>query len=224
MNVPANTALPLSTLPFSTLPFSTIKNILFDLGGVLYDIEYERVEQAFAALQRQSGHAVTYTRFTQPAVFTQYEIGAISTAQFREGLRRELGITGSDAELDAAWNSMLLGVYDGRRAMLERLKSRFNTALLSNTNELHIAYVREQCSEIFSHLGSLFFSYEMGTRKPEPAIFQTVLERMGWKADETLFIDDSPQHLQGAQTLGIHTLWLHNPDALDHAAAALLNE
>jgi putative hydrolase of the HAD superfamily len=208
--------------------FSLIRNILFDLGGVLYKIEYERVEQAFARLQASSSlnstsHAVRYTRFTQPVVFTQYEIGSISTATFRDGLRTELGLHGSDDEIDAAWNSMLLGVYDGREEMLAQLKPRFNTALLSNTNELHIAYVRDECTGIFSQLDRLFFSYEMGTRKPEPAIFQMALDALGWKADETLFIDDSPQHLQGAQTLGIHTLWLQNAEDLPHTAQMLLS-
>jgi glucose-1-phosphatase len=207
--------------------FSTVRHVIFDLGGVLYEIEYERVEREFARLQgadvNAEKSAVRYSRSVQPEVFTRYEIGKASDDEFRAGLRTELGLRGSDAELNAAWNSMLLGVYDGREAMLARLKTRFNTVLLSNTNALHIAHVRAECAGIFSHLQQLFFSYEMGVRKPEPRIFQMVLDEMGWQADDTLFIDDSPQHLQGAQTLGIHTLWLQDAAALEHTAALLLD-
>jgi putative hydrolase of the HAD superfamily len=209
--------------------FAGIRNVLFDLGGVLYKIEYERVERAFTQLKAPINAAntglegITYTHFTQPAVFTQYEIGVISTAEFRAGLRIELGLQASDDELDAAWNSMLLGVYDGREQLLALLKPRFNTALLSNTNALHIAHVQEQCAGIFSLLDHLFFSYKMGTRKPEPEIFRMTLDIMGWAAHETLFIDDSPQHLRSAQQLGIHTLWLQNADDLPHTAQMLIS-
>jgi putative hydrolase of the HAD superfamily len=221
-----------------------VRHIIFDLGGVLYDIEYECVEREFAKIRALGGvpaerrktyerseHSsattatpeIRYTRSTQPAVFTQYEIGAISTAEFREGLRRELGLQGSDAVLDAAWNSMLLGVYDGREQLLMSLKPHYDMVLLSNTNELHIEHVREQCRGIFAVLERLFFSYEMGARKPEPEIFQRVLDTMGWQARETLFIDDSPQHLQGAQSVGIHTLWLQDPRELESIAALLID-
>jgi putative hydrolase of the HAD superfamily len=209
--------------------FSSIRNIIFDLGGVLYDIDYERVEREFARLQQRSANAsphtaphVQYTRSVQPEVFTQFETGNISAAAFREALRAELGLLGTDEELDAAWNSMLLGVYEGREELLRRLKPYFGMVLLSNTNATHVEYVRPACAGIFAELDRLFFSHEMGTRKPLPEIFQMVLDTMNWKANETLFVDDSAQHLKGAQTLGIHTLWLQNPQDLEHTASFLL--
>ncbi len=198
------------------------KNLIFDLGGVLYDIDYECVERGFAQLQTRNVTTVRYTRQVQPEVFTQYEIGAISSSVFCEGLRREIGLEGTDEAIATAWNSMLLGVFPGRIEMLERLKTRFPAVLLSNTNELHINYVQHQCRELFAQFDRLFLSYQMGFRKPQPAIFYAVLDTMGWKAEETLFVDDSSQHIHAAQSLGIHTVWLQSPDALEYVAEQLL--
>ena len=195
--------------------FYGVKNIIIDLGGVLYNVDYTLVEQEFSALQKHSNTPISYTRQTQPTIFTQYEVGAASTAEFCEGLRKELGLRGGDEELSAAWNSMLLGVYPGRNALVWRLKQRYSLALLSNTNALHIEHVKPECQELFSLFDKLFFSYEMGLRKPDAAIFQRVLDTMQYMPSETLFIDDSHQHIETARACGLQTLWLQHPDSLE---------
>ncbi|TAE28966.1 MAG: HAD family phosphatase [Candidatus Kapaibacterium sp.] len=216
--------------------FEGISTIVFDLGGVLYNVEYSIVEQEFSALAKNGvvkngadtssaekpSKALTYTRQTQPELLSQYEIGAISTADFYAGLRKDLHLEGDDAALAAAWNAMLLGVYPGRNALVWRLKQKYKLAMLSNTNELHINHVRPECQELFSLFDKLFFSYEMGLRKPDAAIFHKVLEEMGCKPDEILFIDDSHQHIEAARALGIRTLWLQHPDSLELAVEMLL--
>lgn len=215
----------LETTRFPAL-FHGIKNLIFDLGGVLYDIDYAFVEQEFARLQLPefAAHAIQYTRQTQPEIFTEYEIGVISTEKFCEGLRREVGLQGTDEDIAQAWNSMLLGVFPGRVAIMARLKQRYNLSLLSNTNDLHLNHILPECREMFSYFDRLFLSYEMGLRKPQPEIFHTVLDTMGYTADETLFIDDSIQHIESAKALGIHTLWLHHPESLDLIVEHLLAE
>ncbi len=200
--------------PFHAV-FSGIRNIIFDLGGVLYNVEYTLVEQEFAALQQNSKQAITYTRQTQPAIFSQYEIGAISSAEFCAGLRKDLGLEGTDEEISSAWNAMLLGVFPGRNALIWRLKQRYGLALLSNTNALHIEHIKPECQELLSLFDKLFYSYEMGLRKPDTAIFRTVLETMNYVPEETLFIDDSHQHIEAARTCGLRTLWLQHPDSLE---------
>jgi putative hydrolase of the HAD superfamily len=198
--------------------FHNLRNIIFDLGGVLYNVDYALVEKEFAALQppqrRKNTPAVAYSRQTQPDIISRYEIGAVSTAEFCEGLRSELGLEGNDETITAAWNAMLLGVYPGRNALVWRLKQRFNLSLLSNTNEAHIAYVKPECQELFSLFDKLFFSFEVGLRKPQTEIFRHTLEVMGYAASETLFIDDSYQHIEAARRCGIKTLWLQNPESL----------
>lgn len=200
--------------------FYGIKNIIFDLGGVLYNVDYTLVEKEFASLHKSfapenSVPHFAYTRQTQPKIFSKYEIGAISTTEFCEGLRRDMGLEGSDDELAKAWNSMLLGVYPGRNFLVRRLKQHYSLALLSNTNALHIEHVNPECQELFSLFDKLFYSYQMGLRKPNAAIFRAVLEAMHYAPAETLFIDDSHQHIETARACGLHTLWLQHPDSLD---------
>lgn len=208
--------------------FDGISTIIFDLGGVLYNVEYSKVEQEFAALMKNgatkntSKKSVTYTRQTQPQIFTEYEIGTISTNEFYDGLRRELGLEADNATISDAWNAMLLGVYSGRNALIWRLKQKYKLAMLSNTNELHINHVKPECQELFSLFDKLFFSYEMGVRKPDAAIFERVLAEMGCTPQETLFIDDSHQHIESARKLGIQTLWLQHPDSLELAVEMLV--
>ncbi|MCS6809164.1 MAG: HAD family phosphatase [Bacteroidota bacterium] len=205
--------------------FDGVRNIIFDLGGVLYNIDYHLVEQELSALQH-SGAAtlprVLYTRETQPAVFMRYEVGSISTHEFYTAIRQELGIEATDMEIARAWNAMLLGMYPGRNALIWRVKQRYRLALLSNTNELHIEHIKPECTELFSLFEKLFFSYEMGMRKPEKAIFFKVLHDMGYIPEETLFIDDSYQHIQAARECGLRTLWLQHPDSLDLAVDMLV--
>ncbi|MBD1210348.1 MAG: HAD family phosphatase [Ignavibacteria bacterium] len=204
--------------------FHGIKNIIFDLGGVLYNVDYSLVEKEFATLQKPSSTEskdntstphISYTRQTQPEIFSKYEIGAVSTTEFCEGLRKELGLVGSDEELSKAWNSMLLGVYPGRNALIWRLKQHYSLALLSNTNEAHIEHVKPECQELFSLFEKLFYSYQMGLRKPDTAIFNAVVQTMHYEPSETLFIDDSHQHIEAARACGLRTLWLQHPDSLE---------
>lgn len=204
--------------------FEPCSFLILDLGGVLYDIEYEAVERSFAALQKNVNPQVEYSRQVQPEIFTQYEIGAASTAEFLSGLRSELGLTGTDTDLISAWNSMLKGVFPRRVEQLARLKEHYSLVLLSNTNELHINYVLPECRELFAQFDRLFFSYTMGKRKPDAEIFTEVLDTMAQKPEQTLFIDDSLQHLRGAETLGIHTLWLQHPGAFNHLTEVLLRK
>ncbi len=212
--------------------FEGITTIVFDLGGVLYNVEYSMVEQEFSALSKNGASngsttkngakkAVTYTRQTQPKIFTEYEIGAISTEQFYDGLRRDLSLEADDATLASAWNAMLLGVYPGRNALVWRLKQKYRLAMLSNTNDVHIQHVKPECQELFSLFDKLFFSYELGMRKPEAAIFQKVLQEMDCKPHEVLFVDDSHQHIEAARALGIQTLWLQHPNSLELAVEML---
>jgi putative hydrolase of the HAD superfamily len=208
--------------------FPNITTIVFDLGGVLYNVEYSIVEREFSALMKNdvskntAKKSVTYTRQTQPEIFTQYEIGAISTEAFYAGLRRELGINADDATLEEAWNSMLLGAYPGRNALVWRLKQKYKLAMLSNTNEVHIQHVRPECQELLALFDKLFFSFELGIRKPDAAIFHKVMQEMNCSAQEMLFIDDSYQHIEAARNLGIQTLWLQHPDSLELVAEMLL--
>lgn len=204
---------------------SSLKNIIFDLGGVLYHVNYGAVEKALAALQdANASNAPTYSRFTQPDCVTQFECGLISERDFRDALRKEFAITACDEVLDKAWCAILGGAYAGRVQFIKKLRQRYRVVLLSNTNSIHLAHVQAECPELLSALDSCFYSHEMKMRKPEPAIFTEVLARTGFQPEETLFLDDSPQHLQAAEQLGIHTAWVQQPESVELLGSLLLGE
>ncbi|MCB0479836.1 MAG: HAD family phosphatase [Flavobacteriales bacterium] len=187
-----------------------IKNIIFDLGGVVLNIDYHLTEEAFYMLGI-SKEQIMYSKLEQGGLFDDLETGRISPSEFRNELREFsfLGLT--DLEIDNAWNALLLDLPKKRIDLLKSLKPKYRTFLLSNTNKIHFnAYSSNLKQEHgMDGLESLFektyYSHNLGLRKPQPEIFKLVLDENGLKADETLFIDDSEQHIKAAQSLGIRT-------------------
>lgn len=184
-----------------------IKNLVFDLGNVLYDINFERMQQQLAALIPAGKQHTTYERDTQHPIFHAYERGEISTAVFVAELRAAFGMVASDSEILAAWGSILVGVAEGMEAKVRALSQTYPSVLLSNTNEYHFQELSAESQPVFQHLSRIFLSYEVGMRKPDQAIFEHVLTEMGWDAAETLMIDDAPSNIEAAKAAGMQA-WL----------------
>ncbi len=191
-----------------------IKNIIFDLGGVIYELDFDRFNRNLTLLQQQPNPQEIYSRLKQPSFFSDYERGNIDTVTFRNRMRAELNIVASDDQIDRAWNSLLVGLFPDRLELITRLKSSFNLALLSNINPLHLEHINLECRDLFNQFDRCFFSCELGTRKPEAQIFELVLNRMGFVPEETLFVDDSPPNIDGATNLGIKAILLDQPENL----------
>ncbi len=182
-----------------------IKNVIFDFGDVIIDLDKEGVPRALASY----GCSGTDPELVSWA--NQYEAGRITTAGFLGRLGKRLGEP-DEAELIRHWNTTIRHLPEGRLEFLENLRDSgdFRMFLLSNTNELHMAYVARQLGEeTFNRLKGCFegfyLSYQVGMRKPEPGIFRHVLEAHQLAPEETLFIDDTLEHIQGARSLGIAT-------------------
>ncbi len=182
-----------------------LKNILFDLGGVIYDIEMSRTQEAMEALMGKEMGLTLFSKTTQHALISLYEMGKISTSEFLSELRKQFGVNATDAQIAAAWNAILIGVIPGRVELLQQLKPHFNLALLSNTNELHYAYIHAECVPVYAQMQQCFFSCKMGMRKPNPDIFEATLAALGWQTEETLFVEDSPPNILGARNVGLAT-------------------
>ena len=195
-----------------------LPNLLFDFGGVLIDIDYDRTPEAFRRLSR-GGQAAHYTQAAQAEVFDLLETGRISPAEFRQQLRELYDLEATDAQLDAAWHALLLDVPAERLALLAELRAQGHaTALLSNTNALHIAEINRRLAcqyglqnGIADCLDRVFYSQEVGLRKPGEEIFHHALREMNWQPADTLFIEDSPQHVATARRLGLRVLHLAPP-------------
>ncbi|MEM6268932.1 MAG: HAD family phosphatase [Bacteroidota bacterium] len=185
-----------------------IRNLIFDLGGVLYAIDNQRSYRAFRALVPAAvrPHYPAHPgEVAAHPIFREFEKGSVSPAEFREHFRRQYGITAMDEDIDAAWNALLIGVIPGRIADLRTLAERYRLVLLSNTNVIHVDHFREDVGELFACFPHRYLSFEMGMRKPDAEIFSYVLECEKIIAEETLFIDDTPENITGAAQLGIQT-------------------
>jgi glucose-1-phosphatase len=192
---------------------SDFPNIIFDLGGVILNIDYGLTISAFqhlGALQFDT----QYTQAVQTKLFDDFERGQIQASAFRDGLRLQLGLTPTDDEMDKAWNAMLLDLPAERLELLSRLKTARRTFLLSNTNQIHVRCFERAVYDAYGMQGlkplfeAAYYSCDIGMRKPETEIFKFVLERHGLLHHETLFIDDSAQHIEGARRAGIQAYHL----------------
>ncbi len=189
-----------------------IKTVIFDLGGVLFDIDYRYTQQAFMKLGAKTDFHTLYSQQKQAGIFDEFEKGNISPAQFRDGLKKWLPDSITDEQIDNAWNALLIGFPLDKVELLSSLKKKYNLFLLSNTNEIHLPLVLNMIDDAHApgQLGKLFikeyYSCRMGLRKPEKLIYERVLNENNLDPSTTLFIDDIPQNLEGAQLAGIQTL------------------
>ena len=196
------------------------KNIIFDYGNVIFTIDFERGQQAWTKLGIKDV-AQFYAHKNQDPVFDAFERGEITAPDFRDHIRQKINNPNlTDQQIDAAWNHMLIGVPDGNHELLLKLKLKYRTFLLSNINAIHYDYVMDYLKAQFNfnsndHLFvKTYYSHLVGKRKPGAAIFEQVLTENNLNPAETLFIDDSPQHIAAAQKLGIQTYLMTAPDTI----------
>jgi glucose-1-phosphatase len=196
-----------------------IKNIIFDLGGVVINIDYRLTLNEFRALGFKDVEKV-YTQFSQMPWFDNYDRGRISSEEFISGFRKYLGPETSDEQIIKAWNAMLLDFPSERAELLLELKGRYRTFLLSNTNEIHIDYYNDRvkneygCPGLQVFFEKDYYSHIVGMRKPDAEIFEYVLRENSLDPSETLFIDDSIQHVEGAGKTGIRAYHLQAPETI----------
>ena len=190
-------------------------HIIFDLGGVIINLDTQLTLKAFAAISGRSDEQVNNFVIEEP-VFHHYEKGWVSDAQFREVIRNFSLNELSDQQIDDAWNAMILDLPVQRIALLRHLRSKFDITLLSNTNAIHMLRVNEvrveaglpPFEEIFH---GDYYSHELGMRKPDADIFEHVLDVHGFNREHTLFIDDSHANIDGARAVGLQTLHVTYP-------------
>lgn len=190
-----------------------ISTIIFDLGGVVLNLNPEKTAIEYSKL---SGIPVSeiYKIFLDSKWVPAYERGKISSDEFRKQVRTALSIESSDSQIDQAWNAMLLELPSVRLALLSGLRRNFQTLVLSNTNEIHVEEFSRTVSEvtdgetIHDHFDKVYYSNEMGMRKPDLEIYQYVLESNKLEPQTTLFIDDMLPNIEAARQCGIKALHL----------------
>lgn len=190
-----------------------IKNIIFDMGGVIININYHLTAQAFEKLG-VNGFDKIFAQVQQMGFIDDFEMGKVSPAEFRNLIREATNQNFSDAQIDKAWNSLILDMPLSRIRILEKAKNDFNIFLLSNNNAIHYRFLSKKFESLYPilQLESLFqktyYSHLIGMRKPNANAFNLVIQENNLTASETLFIDDSPQHIEGGVKCGLNTFFV----------------
>lgn len=195
------------------IDFNHIDAIIFDLGGVILNIDYQATIDAFTDLGIENFQE-QFSQLKQNKLFDDYETGRISSQVFLDALQSILPVGVSNQAILDAWNAILKDLPPHRLHVLEQVKKQKPTFLLSNTNDLHIQSFNQYLSKTFNldslapYFDKLYLSYEVGMRKPDAEIFEHVLNEQRLKPERSLFIDDTIIHIESARSLGIQTLHL----------------
>lgn len=186
-----------------------IKNLIIDFGGVIINLTRNRCIDAFAQLgvdvREQLGSI-----YHHKDLFMQLEIGELSPAEFRDGIRKRSNLILTDKEIDDAWIAMLDDVPEYKLDLLLRLKEEYHTLLLSNTNSIHWEWAKQKVFTCKGHtihdfFHKIYLSYELHIEKPDREIFEYVLNDARILPEETLFIDDALVNCKTAEAMGLRT-------------------
>ncbi len=188
------------------------KAIIFDLGGVILNLDQERTIRSFKRLNLD----LDIINDKLP-IFKHFEIGKVDTETFIQTLKAELKGNASELEIEKAWNNMILNVPIERIEILKYLKTKYKIFVLSNTNELHIQefaniFEKDHPTESWENLfNKIYYSHQIGLRKPDLAAWKIILEENNLTPNETIFIVDTLMHHKAAETLGIKSIWTKKP-------------
>ncbi|MCB9001719.1 MAG: HAD family phosphatase [Bacteroidales bacterium] len=196
---------------FKPYPQKVISNIIFDLGNVVLDIDYERTIDAFRKLGVNISDKNTFTG--QVELFNQLDCG-LNIEIFRAKLLELVGIPLTSIEIDRAWNALLLDWNMERLEMIQNLRKYYKVFLLSNTNKIHFDYYNDKLLQttgknLHEYFDKTYLSFEMEMRKPNPEIFLAVIKENNLQPNKSLYIDDTEEHLISAQKLGFITYHLN---------------
>lgn len=191
---------------------SQIKNILFDLGGVLLNIDYLKTVNAFRKLGLDNPERA-FTKEIQAEIFQRFECGQLSDYEFISALKQNIP-GASELDITKAWNALLGDFPSYRYEMLTQLKDRYRLGVLSNTNSIHErAFMKiidnsvgwKNFKELFVGIG---YSHILGERKPNAEAFIKCMKNLDFNPKHTLFIDDTEEHVLGARKAGLNAIHL----------------
>jgi len=191
---------------------SNTKNLIFDLGNVLYDIDFVKMYDAFDQLgvPNFENH---FTLNKSDQIFFDLEKGLINEPEFCKGFNTLYNLNLTHQQIMDAWNALLVGYRKESIDWVKAHNGQYATFLYSNTNQIHYdQFIPQFEREIGGNFESLFktpyYSHKMGQRKPDPASFQFILDKEGLKAEETIFIDDNEPNIIAAASIGLQVLYL----------------
>jgi putative hydrolase of the HAD superfamily len=200
---------------------SAIEALLFDLGGVLVDIDFGRVTRRWAELAG-ADPALIAQRFSFDAPYERHERGEIEAPEYFAALRASLGVELDDAQFEDGWNQLFKDAIAPTVALLEPLAARLPLYLLSNSNRTHHRYWQQRYAAALAPIRRNFVSFEMGSRKPERESFEHIASAVGVPLGKILFFDDTRANVDGAVAVGMPAVWVQSPADVQRAVSAWL--
>ncbi|MFC3414921.1 HAD family hydrolase [Algoriphagus hitonicola] len=193
--------------------------LIFDLGNVIIDIDYDKAIRLIKNELSDSHHSKVDQLYRTPFHF-DYERGLIDSLTFRDAVRDYFEQSWPDEKVDELWNNLLGKIPAHRLELIKKLKQHFQVGVLSNTNLIHIHAVndillRDHGLKNFDPIFDwVFFSHEMGLAKPQAEIYEKMLTDLGTSSDRVVFFDDLPANIKGAADLGIHAVHVTGPNVI----------
>lgn len=196
-----------------------IKNIIFDFGGVVLDIDPQLTINELVNLGFKDFNKLLTPDFTEE-IIGKFERGILTPEVFRTKLKSFLDIDITDQQLDDAWNSLLYDIPAERIGIIEQVKKNYQIILLSNSNEIHYdLFVRDlqlrfgyrEFDELFH---KAYFSFDLHLLKPNPEIYEFVIYQHELVLENTLFIDDKTENIEAAKKIGLKTYQLNKPERI----------
>ncbi len=186
-----------------------IKNLVFDLGGVIMDLKRERCVEALEALGMKDAESMLGL-YKQTGPFLELEEGKLSPAEFRDAMREKIDGDVTDGQLDNALNKFLVGIPLERLRALKKLRGKYKVFMLSNTNPIMFDSKIKECFradglEVDDYFDGLCLSYKAKCSKPDSRIYLNMVDKFGINPEETLFFDDSQKNLDAAEKIGFKT-------------------
>lgn len=195
--------------------------LLFDVGGVVVRIDFDRVFAVWAAYAGRPIDAIR-SRFSFDAFYERHERGEIEAGDYFASLRSSLGLDLSDAEFAEGWTALYLGEVPGMTALLRRLRDRVPLYAFTNSNPTHRRVWAERYAESLRSFRRVFVSCELGSRKPEPAGFIAIAAAIAVRPERILFFDDTLDNVHGARAVGLPAVHVRSVADVETAVAGFL--
>ena len=195
-----------------------IDNIIFDLGNVILNIDYQNTIDAFEKIGVPNA-SIFYSKSSQLNIFNQLETGRISKQDFVLEIQK-FAPKATATQIINALNAILQDLPNERLEVLKKIKDKFSIFLLSNTNSIHIEKIidnlgEKKYEEFYNLFDKVYYSHEIKLRKPDANIFRLVIKENNLSIKKTLFIDDSIQHIESAKRIGLKTYHLDGKETME---------
>ena len=199
---------------------SVVQALLFDLGGVVIEIDFDRVFQSWCPRSRLTLDQMR-GRFAMDEAYERHERGEIAASHYFEYLRETLELTGSDEEIATGWNAVYVREISATLHDVTRARRRLPCFAFSNTNPTHHAAWPLVCPNVDGAFERVFVSSEVGARKPEPAAFEAVANATRVRLSSMVLFDDTMANIEGARAVGMQAVHVQRPSDVTQALTIL---